>query len=134
MRIPHAVSVLLALLTILKPVNAAVMEFIHNAQWQNAAGIYTTIDFTGFPDHTVITNQYAQQGITFTNGSDWIIQPGYFADGAGLETSTNGLMGTMRLSFAGPEYSLAMDYVGIKQFKLYYLGQLTYTSSVFDDV
>ena len=72
-----------------KDVGAQVVEYENQAEWEAAAGAFTTIDFTGFPNLTFITDQYMDLGLLFTDGDDTIagfdpntfIQDGWGVDG-----------------------------------------------------
>jgi Flp pilus assembly protein protease CpaA len=66
--------------------NGAFVVFHERAAWEAAVGDFVTIDFTGFPDDTVITDQYANQGVVFSDGNDRIrVSESLFPlDGAGL--------------------------------------------------
>jgi hypothetical protein len=98
-------------------------------EWFATVGPVTTIDFTGFPDGTSITDQYSNLGVLFTGGGESIsccadsIFPN---DGAGL-TSHSGI----HLAFLDPQESIALDFTGAVQFELYSEGELTYTSPEF---
>jgi MYXO-CTERM domain-containing protein len=67
--------------------SADVMQFTDKQEWIEAAGPFATVDFTGFPNLTVITDQYADLGIYFTGGDDRIFlsQTSFPNDGAGLD-------------------------------------------------
>ena len=108
---------------------AAVVEYTNKAAWQNGASGYSTITFTELPANTWITNQYAHLGISFTDGSDQVVyMPGAFLnDDFGL----NGAFDSSTLQFSQPVHSIAVDFPGRTTFKLYYQGQLTYTSTDF---
>src|SRR5690554_7419632 len=67
-----------------------IVKYTNRDAWFNAVGgesEVTTIDFTGFPEATIITDQYQSLGVTFTDGTDrvqgedFIIYP---QDGWGL--------------------------------------------------
>jgi hypothetical protein len=45
--------------------NGAFVVFHERAAWDAAVSDLETIDFTGFPDNTVITDQYANQCVVF---------------------------------------------------------------------
>jgi hypothetical protein len=110
-------------------VRATVVEFTNKSLWQTAAGSYTTIHFTELPNGTLVTNQYANLGVTFTDGSDYIlVQPTTFLnDGAGL----NGAFDSVSLAFASPMQSIAIDFPGSAEIDLYSQGQLIYASTDF---
>jgi MYXO-CTERM domain-containing protein len=111
-------------------VQAEVTSFEDRDEWEVVVGEFTTIDFTGFDQLTIITDQYADLGILFTDGSDWIIFDGDFEDGSGLG---GGFGDDIEISFDEPQYWIAIDFVGLAQFELFRDGELIYTSYVFDD-
>ena len=110
---------------------AEVIEFIDRDEWTAAAGEFTTVDFTGFPEGTSITDQYADLGVTFTGGLEHIAlsENSFPNDGAGLQSS----FADIQAEFATPQFWIAVDFPGILQFELFSGGQLIYTSSVFFD-
>lgn len=109
--------------------HAAVTQYTNKVAWQNAAGNWTTLPFTDLPDGTLITNQYAAQGVVFTDGSDFIYHSTSFLnDGAGV----NGAFDTIWLSFNQPMFTIGADYPGSLKISLYSDGQLIYASSDFD--
>jgi MprA protease rhombosortase-interaction domain-containing protein len=113
------------------PVQAEVTAYEDRDEWEAVVGDFTTIDFTGFPDFTIITDQYADLGILFTDGSDWIRLYGDYPDGAGLE---GGLGDDIEISFDAPMHWIAVDFVGFAQFELFRDGELIYTSYVFNHI
>jgi len=105
---------------------ADVIEYLDKAEWELGAGDYTTIDFTGFADGTVITDQYADLGVLF--GSDIAIHLSSFQDGAGL----HGVYPTpIEIWFAEPVTAIATDFLGDLLIELYSGNDLVYTSSYF---
>ena len=104
-----------------------VEEFTNKDEWIAAVGRFTTIDFTGFPDGTFITDQYADLGILFTDGNDSIfLNDGAFPnDGAGLDGN-----GNISVSFDTPQAWIGVDFPGVLQIELFSSGRLFYTSSI----
>ena len=65
---------------------ADVFEFTDKAEWLAAVGDFSTVDFTGFPHGTFITNQYTDLGLVFTDGNDSIFfNPSFVNDEWGLD-------------------------------------------------
>jgi hypothetical protein len=96
--------------------------------WQNAAAPYTTIPFTGFAPNTIITNQYQQQGILFTDGTDRItFNESFLNDQWGLR----GVLDDIHVAFQAPVSSIATDFIGDLRIRLYDDGLLVYTSPDF---
>jgi hypothetical protein len=107
------------------------IEFEDKAVWEAAVGEFTTIGFTGFPEFTIITDQYSELGILFTDGNDSVglgetIFPN---DGAGL-------LGThitsIDVAFDVPQRWIAVDFPGVARIDLYRDGELIAQSTWFD--
>jgi len=126
----HAFSVLVLVASLVSPAVAGVTLYWGSPEpWQSDVGEYSTVDFLGIPHNTVVTNQYADLGVTFTEGDDRVINLGIFetflTDGAGLDGNLS-----IGLSFAQPMNHLAMDYPGGMRIKLFSGGELFYTSPI----
>jgi hypothetical protein len=109
--------------------NAAVVEYEQKSAWVSAVADYTTINFTGYPANTIITTQYAFLGTIFTDETDRInlSSNAYPNDGAGLY----GALNEIHIAFSEPMTHIAVEFPGTVQYRLYWKGQLTYSSSVF---
>ncbi len=86
----------------------------------------TTIGFTGFPEGTIITDEYAKLGVLFLDGDDWVQCCSYDLfpqDGVGLHTN-----GVIHLLFSDPRRWVAAD-GGDLMFVLFFEGVLVYESS-----
>ncbi|MCH8150742.1 MAG: hypothetical protein IH830_00030 [Planctomycetes bacterium] len=107
-----------------------VEEFTDKAEWISAVGRFTTIGFTGFPDGTFITDQYADLGVLFVGGNENIFLNDFAFpnDGAGLD---DGGFTPIAVSFDTPQAWIAVDFPGLIQFELFSGGNLIYTSSEF---
>ena len=106
-----------------------VEEFTNKDEWIAAVGQFTTIDFTGFPDGTFITDQYVDLGILFSGGNEHIfLNQGFINDGAGLNS---GFFTDIVMEFGTPQLWIAVDFPGDVQFELFREGVLIYTSSEF---
>jgi len=105
-----------------------VIEYLEKAEWELAAGDYTTIDFTGFAEGTVITDQYADLGVLF--GSDIVGHLSGLPDGAGL-FGGGGASSAIEIWFAQPVTGVATDFLGDVLIELYSGNDLVYTSSYF---
>ena len=135
MRLRKTIGVMAVALSVCPGGRAAVggfIEFTDKEEWIAAVGAFTTIDFTGFPDGTFITDQYADLGILFTDGNDniFLSDNGFPNDGAGL---FGGGFTPIAVSFDSPQAWIAVDFPGLMQFELFSGGKLIYTSSVFSD-
>ncbi|MCH8165665.1 MAG: PEP-CTERM sorting domain-containing protein [Planctomycetes bacterium] len=105
-----------------------VEEFTDKDSWIAAVGRFTTIDFTGFPDGTFITDQYADLGVLFVGGNESIFLNNSFPnDGAGLRSPFTDIV----MEFDEPQLWIAVDFPGLIQFELFSAGELIYSSSAF---
>jgi hypothetical protein len=104
------------------------LEFKDRDAWFASVEALTTITFTELPNGTFVTNQYDELGVLFTDGLDIILCCGnnFPNDGSGL----NGVTSTA-LTFTMPQYSIAVDFPGAAQLRLFSAGALIYTSSWF---
>ncbi len=103
-----------------------VEEFTDKDSWIAAVGDFTTIDFTGFPDGTFITDQYADLGILFTDGDETIhMSASYINDGWGLRGN-----GIITVAFDSPQAWIGVDFPGLLSIELFSGGRLFYTSSI----
>lgn len=109
------------------PAAAAVIEFSDRSAWEEVVRGFTTIDFTGYPEGTFITDQYAASGVLFAGGNDSIHStPSFVNDGWGLDGN-----GEVVLSFAVPQRWIGVDYPGFVRIELSLKGELVYSSSDF---
>jgi len=104
---------------------AEVTEYEDKAAWEASVGDYTTLDFTGFEWGTIITDQYADLGVLFTDGDDKIVHGDPIDDWAldGKESVT--------IRFDQPQLWFAVDYPGAMQMSFYRDNEWVYTSSEF---
>ncbi|MHC5112940.1 MAG: hypothetical protein ACYTGP_00765 [Planctomycetota bacterium] len=87
----------------------------------------TTLDFTGFVNNTVITDQYASEGATFLDGQDQVFVSSVFEkDGAGL----NGGFGTT-ISLESSTQAFAVDALGLFKVEFFSQGIRVYESELF---
>ena len=107
---------------------ADVIEFTDKDEWFTAVGEVTTIEFTGFPNGTLITDQYEDLGVLFTGGADFIWQnEGAFPnDGWGINGQSD-----IELSFQFPQAWIAVEFPGFMRLDLFAEGQLIYSSNLF---
>ena len=106
-----------------------VLEFEDKDEWLDAVGRFVTADFTGFEPGTVITDQYADLGVLFTDGFYTVVccsKNTYPEDGAGLDGN-----GNITVVFDTPMAYIGVDYPGLMQIELFSRGRLIYTSSLF---
>ena len=129
MRLPKTTGLLALALSVCSGGRAAVggfIEFTDKDEWIAAVGRFTTMDFTGFPPGTFITDQYADLGILFTDGNDSIhFTPSFPNDGVGLDGN-----GDISVAFDTPQSWIGVDFPGALQIELYSSGRLIYTSSI----
>ena len=101
-------------------VHADVVKYTSKAEWQSLAASFATITFTEipFPPTAFITTQYADLGVTFTDGNDSLHNStSLINDGFGLHGNLPGNSITMQ--FAQPISAFAIDHPGTEGFKLY---------------
>ena len=129
MRVRFVIAlIVLALFAFAHQASATVTTFTNAANWQAAAGPYSTITFTELPAGTWITEQYAPLGVHFTDGSDQVYATNSFiTDGVGL----SGAFDETTLVFDAPMTTIAMDFPGLVAIKLYSSGNLIYNSPAF---
>lgn len=115
-------------LTVAGSLSAGQIEFFERVDWEDAVDSFTTIDFTGFPGGTFITDQYSDLGIEFTDGNDSIFpnEGSFVNDGVGLDGN-----GDIAVAFDEPQAWIAAEFPGMLQFELYRAGELVYESSIF---
>lgn len=107
---------------------AEIQEFTNKGQWQAAAGTHETITFAEFPNQ-VITSQYADLGISFTDGLYFTFAADAFVnDGIGLGASLQ--TPPIILEFAVSMMSIGADHPGALRITLFYNGSLIHTSSL----
>ena len=126
-RLTFRLLVLAALACPALPAHAGVTEFSDRAEWEAAVGAFTTIDFTGFPAFTIITDQYQDLGVTFTDGNDvTFFTPSFVNDNWGLDGN-----GDIHLSFERPQGWIGVDFPGDVRVLLFSGGELIHFSSFF---
>jgi hypothetical protein len=125
MRFPlHTVACAIALTAASGESSADVIEFTDKAEWEAAAGQFTTIDFTGFDSMTIITDQYIDLGVLFTGGDDLILPNSSFVnDGWGLAGHDS-----IDMVFLEALFVLAVDFPGSLIIDLYSDGELMYSN------
>jgi hypothetical protein len=108
-------------------VQADVVEFDDKAAWEAAVGDYTTIDFTGYEWGTLITDQYEDQGVLFTdckcyiNGETYQLYPN---DGWGLKD-----LERIHIEFVEPQHWIAVEFPGSLKIELFFNGNSLYHSA-----
>ena len=106
-----------------------VLEFENKDDWLASIGPLVTVDFVGFADGTLITDQYADLGVVFTDGDDRVAccdDITWPNDGAGMDGN-----GNITVVFDTPMAYIGVDFPGHMHFDLYRDGQLIYASSDF---
>ena len=105
-----------------------VIEFNDKDRWIAAVGTFTTIGFDGFEPSTIITDQFANLGILFTDGDDRIKpfdEITFPNDGWGLDGN-----GNITLVFDTPQAWIAADFPGRLQIQLFANGELFFMSGI----
>jgi hypothetical protein len=117
---------LLATLLLL-PSLAQVTEYTSRAAFDAAVGAQQCADFTAYSNGTVITNQYASIGMTFTQGNDTVLVSGAFVvDGVGINCG-----GDMEIVFSGPQSAIGCDFPGALKISIYNGATLIWSSTNF---
>ena len=95
---------------LLLPAFSQVTEYTSRAAWEAVVGTPQCADFTGYGSGTVITNQYASIGMTFTQGDDTVLVSGAFVtDGVGVNCN-----GDMEIVLSSPHTAIGCDFPGRK--------------------
>ncbi len=118
-RLPHGVAFFLSALPLAGSVGA-VVETDDREGWFAAAGPVTTIGFTGFPEGTLVTDQYVKLGVVFLEGDDVVICCSYdtfMVDGAGLDGDAS-----IHIAFCEPQRWIAADFPGVLGYSLFVGG------------
>jgi MYXO-CTERM domain-containing protein len=110
--------------------HAAVIPYTDKAEWENAVGSFTTLDFTGgqtgqlFPLHT-----YAHLGVMFEGQQVvYVHSDGFHQDGEGIRANNH----TLWAHFDEPQHAVAVDYPGQISIQLWFGSQHIYTTTFFD--
>jgi hypothetical protein len=114
------------------PAHATVTAITNRNQWINAVDTHTYIGFTGHPKHTIITTQYADQGVLFTDGNDVInLNATLPGDGASLTSVdfTPPFGGNVHMSFPLERNAIAFDFIGSLYIEFYNRGSLVFASN-----
>ncbi len=107
----------------------SIQEYTDSAAFDAAAGLTDVIDFLGFNDGTLITDQYAYLDAEFTDGDDAVANDAgtYLRDGAG-----SNLNGTATVLFEEPRTAVGIHYPGALTISLLDInGNVFYTSAQF---
>ena len=130
MKRPVLLSALGLVLETTSSAAAGFTEFTDFSTWQAATESLTTITFTEIAP-AIITTQYADLGVTFTDGNDFSLccfPESFVLDGAGLNGGSNA---RITLAFDAPRTSIAAHYAGSIHYFLIANGQIIYESGVF---
>jgi hypothetical protein len=104
---------------------ADVMVYEDFVAWQAVTPNFVTIDFTDLPNFTFVTDQYADQGVIFTDGDDIVFGPSptFPLDGFGIDGQ-----GEFNFHFSSPQSAIATHFTGGGQLLLFHQGQLVFNS------
>jgi len=110
------------------PAFAHVEVYFDFDEWQAALTRTTSIDFTGFPNGTVIFAQFEDQGVVFPTQDAFILlgQSIFPDDGAGLHSGI--VSGNITMRFLQPQYGIGTHFIGDSQIDLFAGGALIYSS------
>lgn len=114
---------------------AALVSFTSETAWSDAVQEFAFIDFLGYSEPTIITNQYSSLGVTFIGGDDfvwnkWSLYP---TDGWGMSGGflSGGVPLPIVLEFDAPRYAIAANFKGWMGFELYLNDALVAVSPPF---
>jgi hypothetical protein len=112
------------------PAYGSVTVYTNKQQWETAVGSFSSITFTGFPEFTIITNQFEHLGIVFSDGDDSIdFSASFPSDGHGLVSNEVGTPGTIGITATGDLHAFGFDFIGYLQVDLLNEGSLLFSSS-----
>jgi len=95
--------------------SAGAITFNNLANYNAAVGIHNIIDFTGLADGTIVTNQFAGLGATFTDGNDTVFSStGFVADGKGIFDN-----GSATIEFSSFMNHFGVEFPGAVQIDLF---------------
>ncbi len=109
---------------------AEVVVLEDKGEWLALVQGVETIDFTGLSSGTIITNQYADRGILFTDGHDFA-DDGKYAypnDGEGLFGGSAHRLDEVHMDFAAEQFWFAVEYPGFLRVRLYRGDKLLFES------
>jgi hypothetical protein len=99
------------------------------ASFDASAEITATLTFTGLPNGTLLSNQYAGLGVTFTEGVDEVYtHPNFLTDLWGIDG-----IETITMQFAAPITGIGVDFPGALTIDLYLGSALVGTSNNFGE-
>ena len=111
---------------------AIVTEHTDFSEWGALAGDVTAVTFTEYPAFTVITDQYADLGVIFTDGNDFVGMHGTSViDSHWLSGSDSD---SITVQFDAPRRAVGAHFPGVLFFELYNGDQLLYVSTQFPDI
>jgi MYXO-CTERM domain-containing protein len=107
---------------------ASVEVYFDFEEWQSALSATTTIDFAGFPQATVVFDEFEEQGVLFPTQDTFILNgcSNFPTDCAGLHSGI--ISGNITMQFLGPIYGIGTHFIGDNQTNLFNDGQLIYSS------
>lgn len=103
-------------------------DYTDKATWQAVwGGDITSVGFADLPSGTVVTDQYADEGLLFTDGNDRTLAYSATTDGMLLMGS-----GRIEIALDTPAAAIGVDYPGGLRIQLFNdAGDLVYTSGNF---
>ncbi len=120
-----------ALLGIGFETGADIVEFTNRAEWVSAIGGFDqmqTISFLEYPQGTLLSDQYANLGVTFPDANDYIVSAeSFLLDGVGATS----LLGPITLQFDEPRAAIGVHFPGDLIIELYLNDTLVFESSKF---
>jgi len=103
---------------------AEVQEFFDFEEWENAAGEFTFIGFTEYPQGTILTDQYADLGITFPEANATVVESDFlFEDGHALGVDGPAGFDNIWVEFEEPVTAIGATFPGGLQIEMFSNGE-----------
>jgi len=111
-----------------------VQVFSDNEKWQNNTDGFTFIGFTEYPQGTILTDQYADLGVTFPEANAAVLESDFlFEDGHGIFRDTPSGFDNIWVEFDEPVTAIAVDFLGLIQFELFTDDKSIHLSNPYSD-
>ena len=110
--------------------SAGATNYFSLDSWVAASGPYSSIDFTALPQGTLVTDQYEQLGVNFTDpDGGWVYFTSSFtSDGVGIFGYS-----MTELTFDTPQHAIGAEALGVWSYRLYSGDTLLFTSQLFSN-
>jgi hypothetical protein len=98
-------------------------------EWQAATPGFITVDFADLAQFTIVSDQYAGQGVLFPDGDDVVFGNDFITfplDGVGIDGQ-----GQINVEFLAPRNAIALHFTSVGVLRLYDQGSLIHESPTF---